>query len=346
MPKRIGARVAVVILAAAAFWAYAAPSFSSATVAGSDSIGIRLAEVDAASANDPRARLYILDRIAPGSTLERTVAISNISQMGHSVSVYVSGAKITNGEFIGSDGATPNELSSWVSLSHSALQLSANSETKVTVSIKVPSDASAGERYAVIWAEVSSAAVSGIITVNRVGLRIYLSVGPGGAPESSFVIRSLAGTRDKNGIPAVEALVENTGGRALDLSGDLNLSDGPGGLRAGPFAATLGATLAIGGSDIVRVVLPKELPAGPWRATLELHSGLISDQGEATILFPASGKNPPVDAQHKTFWQNQIVLTLFTASFFLFIASHYFWYVSIKRHKKPKRLQKLSPRKH
>ena len=301
-PKRIGARVAVVFLVAAALWSTCAVSFSTATDASPDSIGIRLTEVDAASASDPRARLYIIDRVAPGTTLKRTVEISNISKLAHTVGVYASGASIVSGAFIGSDGATQNELSSWVSLSKPTLLLAAHGASKVTVTVKVPSDASESERYGVIWAEVRSTATRGLISVNRVGIRVYLSVGAGGAPPSSFEIRTLAGTRASDGTPVVEAQVANTGGRALDLSGQLSLGDGPGGLSAGPFAATLGTTLAIGATEIVTIKLPKAITSGPWHVTLTMHSGLITGVGEANLTFPEAGKNPPVETDHLPWW--------------------------------------------
>ncbi|MEU6432166.1 hypothetical protein ABZ860_40205 [Microbispora sp. NPDC046973] len=52
--------------------------------------------------------------------------------------------------------------------------------------------------------------------------------------------------RDATGHPVLAAQVRNTGGRALDLSGSLSLSEGPGGLRAGPYPAVLGVTLRPG----------------------------------------------------------------------------------------------------
>ena len=66
-----------------------------------------------------------------------------------------------------------------------------------------------------------------------------------------------------------------------------------GGTSAGPFAATLGTTLAIGGTEPVTIVLDKQLPAGPWEARVVLRSGLISRAGQATITFPEFGTAPP-----------------------------------------------------
>ncbi len=54
----------------------------------------------------------------------------------------------------------------------------------VTVRIAVPRDAPPGEQYGFVWAETRSAAPAGggITRVSRVGIRLYLAIGPGGAP--------------------------------------------------------------------------------------------------------------------------------------------------------------------
>jgi hypothetical protein len=133
-----------------------------------------------------------------------------------------------------------------------------------------------------------------VTEVNRVGIRLYVSVGPGGAPAANFTIESLTAQRSAQGQPLVVATVHNTGGRALDLSGSLGLSAGPGGLSAGPFPATLGVTLAIGDTEPVTIALDERLPAGPWRARVTLHSGLLERTGQATITFPDAGSSPAV----------------------------------------------------
>ena len=102
------------------------------------------------------------------------------------------------------------------------------------MTIAVPIDAAPGERYAVVWAETRSTPSEGGITqVNRVGIRIYLAIGAGGPPAADFTIDSLTAIRSADGRPMVVATVHNTGGRALDMSGTLELSAGPGGLSAG-----------------------------------------------------------------------------------------------------------------
>ena len=63
--------------------------------------------------------------------------------------------------------------------------------------IDVPVDASAGERYAVVWAEVSApaSAAGGVTLVNRVGVRVYLSVAPGGAVAGGAATPAVANDR-------------------------------------------------------------------------------------------------------------------------------------------------------
>lgn len=113
------------------------------------------------------------------------------------------------------------------------------------MTIAVPRDASPGERYGAVWAEARATPVAGqgITEINRVGMRMYLSVGPGGPPAAGFRIQSLVAARASDGRPLVRAQVHNTGGRALDMSGTLRLLQGPGGLAAGPFPARTGTTL-------------------------------------------------------------------------------------------------------
>jgi hypothetical protein len=66
--------------------------------------------------------------------------------------------------------------------------------------------------------------------------------------------------------------VHNTGGRALDMNGTLQLSAGPGGLNAGPFPANLGISLAIGATEPITIVLDRRVPDGPSSALVTLRS--------------------------------------------------------------------------
>jgi hypothetical protein len=152
----------------------------------------------------------------------------------------------------------------------------------------------------VVWAETTTppAEDGGVTQVSRVGIRIYLSVGPGGVPASDFRIESMTAARDASGAPEVQASVRNTGGRALDLSGQLMLTKGPGGLSAGPFEITLGTTLGVDQTEPIAVSLNENLPDGPWLATITAKSGLVEQTAEARLTFPTDpGVAAPVTAE-------------------------------------------------
>src|SRR6185503_18960402 len=110
--------------------------------------------------------------------------------------------------------------STWTSISPSEPDVPAGGKVTATVNIKVPRDAAPGEQYGVVWAEVRAAPLAGggVTQVSRVGIRLYLSVGPGGPPAANFTITSLTATRASDGRPTVQASVHNTGGRALDMN--------------------------------------------------------------------------------------------------------------------------------
>lgn len=290
----LAAFVFAVVLAAPASASVAVLRQASPTAPGS--IGLRLLEVPTAAHDDPRARLYIVDHVAPGTAIDRRIEISNTTVSLVHVALYAAAASIDHGSFLGVDGHTQNDLSSWTSVSPNPSDVPANGIATATVAISVPSDAAPGEQYAVVWAEVRSAppAGGGVIQINRVGIRLYLSVGPGGPPAADFTIDSVTAARAPDGRPTVVATVHNSGGRALDMSGMLQLLSGPGGLSAGPFAATLGVTLAIGETEPVTIALDERIPAGPWNAELTLRSGLLQRRVRAVITFPDKGSSRAV----------------------------------------------------
>jgi hypothetical protein len=255
------------------------------------SIGVQLLDVPLTAYADPRARLYIIDHLHPGTTIHRRIEISNTTPSTVHILTYPAAATISQGAFVGAAAHTPNELSTWTSVLPGAFEVPPGEHAIATVTIAVPRNAPPGEQYSVVWAVTRSPAPAGggITQVSRVGIRLYLSIGPGGAPPSNFTIDSLTGKRSPDGQPMVVASVHNSGGRALDISGTLQLSSGPGGLSAGPFQANLGTTLAIGATEPIIIMLDKQIPDGPWHALVTLRSGLLQRSARATISFPATG---------------------------------------------------------
>jgi hypothetical protein len=260
-------------------------------MASSGSIGVRLLDAPADSPDGSRARSYIVERIAPGTTVRRRIEITNTTSSTADIAIYPAAADL-RGTFRFASGHSRNELSSWTSVSQLVLRLAPGTRAVETVTIEVPTQASSGERYAVVWAEVSAPApaAGGVTLVNRVGVRMYVSVGPGGAPPTTFAISSLTAARSASGKPLVVATVHNSGRRTIVITCNLTLGKGPGGLRAGPFPATLASALGPDDSARVAVQLGKQLPRGPWRAHMRLKSGFIQRVAVATITFPPLAK--------------------------------------------------------
>ena len=110
-------------------------------------IGVRLADAPGS---------YIVNRVAPGTTIHRRIEVENGTRSMAHIAVYVAGASLSHRKFSFAPSHVQNELSSWTSVDRKTLRLEPGSVAYETVMIAVPKEASPGERYAVVWAEVSS----------------------------------------------------------------------------------------------------------------------------------------------------------------------------------------------
>lgn len=285
------ASVAALISAFALLASGSAISVAQSSPTQNEGIGVRLLEAPSNNGSDPRARVYIVDHLAPGTTISRRFEVTNTTGEAADVRLYPSAAGIDRGQFTGAAGQVANDLTTWTSITPAQVRVDAHSAAEAVATIAVPQDAPPGEQYGVLWAEVRSAASpqSPVAQISRVGIRVYLSVGPGNPPAADFAIESLTAARTDDGTPILEANVRNTGGRALDLKGSLALADGPGGLNAGPFSVEGITTLAPGTAGAVTATLSRDIPPGPWNASVTLESGLVERSAATQITFPDSG---------------------------------------------------------
>ncbi len=304
-----------ILLALALMAGIIAPAISPASAYAdtpTTGLGIRLVDAPVATGDDPRARVYIIDHLRSGQVINRRVEIANNTNDTLQTAVYPAAATLGGGSFVGVAGHGSNDLSQWTSVAPGTQRLKAHEKAFVMVKIQVPLRTEPGERYGVVWTQTTSKPGKGGVTqTSRVGIRVYLSVGTGETPKSDFTIVSMAPGRNPDHIPTVTAVVRNTGGRALDLSGSLSLSDGPAGLSGGPFPAKLGTTLAIGDTEPVLITLDDQLPAGPWTAKLTLKSGVSSRTAQAILTFPSTvGQSPAVPVDHFTVTWWMIMLAI------------------------------------
>jgi hypothetical protein len=251
------------------------------------SFGVRLVDVPVSEADNPRALRYVIDYLPTGTVIHRRIFIQNEEKRTAHFTVYADAARITGGLLVGYAGATRNELTTWISVQHPTVTLAAGASVLDMITIKVPQGATRDEHYGVIWvqqmAKVHKTTGFGVTEVSRVGVRLYVAVGRGGAPPTSFDITSITGDRLTDGQPVIMAHVNNTGGRAIDLDGSVRLADGPGNTSSGPFPARQIVTLAPGQSWNMSFAPPRSLPDGSWRATITLVSGMTTATATATI---------------------------------------------------------------
>jgi hypothetical protein len=250
------------------------------------SIGVRLEPVPGSQPANPQDRSYIVQYMKIGTRIRRVITVSNTSSSTRRISVYAGAASVMHGRFAFGPSAAPNELTTWTRLSKHFLVLKPNTADSVTVTVTVPRDASPGQRFGVIWAQITAAS-KGITLVNRVGIRMYIAVGKGGPPPPAFAITSMTAIRDRSGTPTVVAQVRNIGIVALDLTGTLRLFRGPGGTSAGPMPVSSNVTLPAGKAILLDAIVSRKLPLGPWHAVMTLAAGQLRRTARATLTFPA-----------------------------------------------------------
>jgi hypothetical protein len=251
-------------------------------------IGIRQRTIPYRQRRNPRDRLYIIQHVRPGTRIQRLIQVADLSPKPVHLQVYPAAASIAQGHFLFAVGRTRNLLTTWTRVSSNNVTLAPHQLKTLKVTIAVPRTAPRGEQYAVIWAQDIGTGRRGrthVMLVNRVGIRMYLSVGPGGLQPSNFTISTPYAHRDGEHRAVLSVTVHNTGGSALDVDGTLTLTGGPGGLKAGPFPSATVATVAPGQSAPVTFRLGRGIPNGPWQAAIHLQSGLIVRNESATIDF-------------------------------------------------------------
>jgi hypothetical protein len=284
---------------------------------GGSGVSIQLGDVTPGPGSDPRADAYITNRVAPGTTVLRPVTVMNTGGAPETVSLYAAAATITGGAFQFAVGHTPDDLTTWTTVTPTALTLAPSAAGVAAVEISVPALASDGERYGVVWAEVGSAVQgTGIEEVNRVGIRMYISVGAGPAPPADFTIGPLTAAGSQSPAQALVAEVHNTGGRALDIEGQLVLVDPTGRRTEAPFPVS-GATIGIGQTAPVTATVGTGVAPGSWRGELTLSSGLTKHESTTALTFPLAPTTGRRTLSHSE--TAAVILAVFAVSIFAII---------------------------
>jgi hypothetical protein len=160
------------------------------------SVGIRIAQIPAEVAEQPYANVYIINRLHPGVPVSQRLEVFNTSSQEFKVDLYPGLATFINGKFEIGEGRSGNDLTSWIKLTPSNLKVKPGETKPFTVNISPPTDAPSIQQYGVIWAEVQGEPnASGITSISRVGIRIYVPVG--NSPEISILETSMTSSTNE-----------------------------------------------------------------------------------------------------------------------------------------------------
>ena len=298
-------------------------------------LGIGLLEAPASRRDDPRASVYIVDHVAPGTDFSRRIQVANDTGRAVGVELYPVTATIEDGAFRVDPGRGTAEATSWITISPQTLQLTDGERREATVAVSVPANAKAGEHYGAVMAEIPppDAGPGQVAVSSRVGIRFYLSVGGGEEPETDFELPAFRPIRQRDGRPAIEIDGCNTGGRAVDLTGEVELAEGPGGIKAGPFPTPNATTLAPEQCHTFTIPMDKELPNGPWDATAKLRSGEEERTAEARITFPkdAGERGKKVETKQVTGTVPGIIALGVSVVLLLLLAGWLLWFLLKRR---------------
>ncbi|MDG4786355.1 hypothetical protein O7626_10510 [Micromonospora sp. WMMD1102] len=264
---------------------YAAPD-------SSGTLEIRAAGASGGESTDPGGSPRLTLHAKPGQSVERWVEVVNPSRVRQQVTVYPGAAAIENHAFTFANGRSGNALSGWTRVQTPGFRLAPKAKKSVRIQIRVPKNAARGERYAVLWAQIGSAAAGtaerAATQVRRSGLRVYLNVGTGKEPQPNFEIVGMRAEQTARGMPVVVAELRNNGLRAVNPQGTLRLSTASGPAPSGAFTALGGVTIAPNSTGLMTVPLHGELPSGPWDVEFAVASGAVLRESKATLSLPGA----------------------------------------------------------
>ena len=198
--------------------------------------------------------------VAPGSSIELTVAIMNQGEVAVSLHTYkmnaLSGA---NGGFLSGNEADPAEgATAWIDYPSFDLDVAPGEQQTVTFTVTVPSDAAPGQYVSGLAVTMRDAeAISGSVFSQVRSYAISVGILVPGEITHSFALGEPQSER-----PFLRIPITNTGNYLVRPSGDLSLTD----MSGNPVHTStleMGSIYA-GLSTIIEVALPDQTPPGEY----------------------------------------------------------------------------------
>ncbi|MDX1659026.1 MAG: hypothetical protein R3343_09420 [Nitriliruptorales bacterium] len=235
-----------------------------------------------------RRSSYLIHDVSPGDVLEDRVEVVNLTNAPIQLLVESVDATLNaDGAFAPAGPGTRREAGAWIELERNSLEIAPLGAESVGVTITVPSTAPAGDHVAAIVVQREDPDLQGNVrVVNRVGVRVYLTVGGGGPLSRDF---SIAGFRWA-GTPTdlqFEVEIVNTGQLLVEPAGTIEVSrDGTTVLRH--------EMPVLGGvprqeSRRLMISLPGELAGGTYVTDVDLQTwqGDAEDSAQTSFVLDA-----------------------------------------------------------
>jgi hypothetical protein len=230
---------------------------------------------------------------APGETVIKKMTVHNDASVAQSFVPVVNTISPANEQGGLSFGpVSSSDLSGWITVTPSKLDLAADQSGDFTITIKVPSNAAPGGHYATVFAENQSGTVSvnGAQLTPLVGTSILLKVS-GQITESADVVEfSTQRARVIPGEPIdFTVRVRNTGNIHIKPQGTIEIYNGN--VKVDEIAVNPdGLNVLPGSIRMFTAVSNKTLPAGTYRAELSLVYGAGQTLSVPDISFVVVGE--------------------------------------------------------
>ncbi|MDQ3757458.1 MAG: hypothetical protein M3394_06395 [Actinomycetota bacterium] len=243
------------------------------------------------SANTPdRERSYVVRTVEPGTGFDDRLEARNLTDAPIDLVVEPVDAAVT-GEGSFAPGTTAAAEGAWLRVSPGRVRVPARGSTRVALRVDVPADATPGDHIAAVVVRKAEAPSGGgeVQVVNRVGVRVYLTVTPpvgtAAAPRRAFELRALRWTEGRN----FEAEVANVGDLLVEPLGTLTMA-------RGDFTTTVDVpvlgTVPPGAVATFPVRTAGELEPGTYEARLRLRLVQGGEEQEQRVTFSVTAETP------------------------------------------------------
>lgn len=235
-----------------------------------------------------RERSYVVRTVAPGASFDDRLEARNPTDSPLDLVVEPVDAAVTpDGSF--APGTTTTAEGGWLRVTPDRLRVPARGSVRVALRVVVPADAAPGDHIAaVVVRKAEAPSGSGVQVVNRVGVRVYLTVTPPAAPapRRAFEFRGLRWTGNRT----FEADVANVGDLLVEPLGTLTIA-------RGDFDTTVDVpvlgTVPPGQVLTLPVRANGALEPGTYEARLRLRLVQGGSEQEQRVTFTEAGTPAP-----------------------------------------------------